>query len=278
MTIEKYYLSQREAFLSQAREAQDDSALLAGYKGLMEQMKSCAMSQHPHEDVLRQVIALLFYAAMQGAEMTLVRDLPTVVYRQREDGAPKARRLPSVLLHPYVRCAVLALGVAISLLGGLGAWKYAAVFALAAGLEALCLRPAGKEGPEPIAASALRIDYLDSFIIKQAKRMDQQIEDVKNLLADQEASCAGNLEAPGLALCQNVWAAANANYPVDMAMDAVEKLLRQNGAALVEYAPDVRNWFEVMPTRQASHTVYPAIKRTGDGSLLCRGQYVENKG
>ena len=48
MSIEKYWQEQQITFLKQAEPLRDDMSLLAHYKTWMEQLKTYAMSQHPH--------------------------------------------------------------------------------------------------------------------------------------------------------------------------------------------------------------------------------------
>ena len=68
MSCEEYWLGQRETFLAEAGQAESDSALLALYQRLLEQMKTSVLSDCVHEDVLRQQINLLFAQTARGAE------------------------------------------------------------------------------------------------------------------------------------------------------------------------------------------------------------------
>ena len=277
MSIEKYWQEQRNSFLEQAEALQDDKSLLAHYKTWMEQLKTYAMSQYPHEDHLRQMIALLFYQAMQGAELSLVRGLPTIVFHQAASSPSKAPRIPAFLCHPLVRCAMLAMGMAAALIGGKGTWWCALVFAAAASLEALCMIPRETKKTEATAVAAMRIDVLESVMNKQVRLLDQQIEDLKHLLSDQETCPGAEIDPTVLSLCQNVWSVAHAKYPVETALYMAEKILEQNDAAWAEYSDERRGWFEVLPTRQDSRTIYPAIQKASDHSLILRGQYIESR-
>ena len=277
MSIEKYWQEQRNAFLKQAETLRDDMSLLAHYKTWMEQLKTYAMSQHPHEDQLRQAIALLFCQAMQGAEMALVRGLPTIEFRQAPSAPSRAPRFPAFLCHPLARCAVLAAGMAAAMFSGISCWWCALVFAAAAGLEALCMIPRETGKTEPAAVSSIRLDVLESFMNKQVRLMDRQIEDLKNLLSDQETGGGGEIDPTALSLCQNVWSVHHASYPAETALYMAEKYLEQNDAVWAEYTAERRGWFEVLPTRQDSRTIYPAIVSASGHSLLRRGQYIENR-
>ncbi len=277
MSIEKYWQEQRNAFLKQAELLQDDKSLLAYYKTWMEQLKTYAMSQHPHDNQLRQVIALLFYQAMQGAELALVRGQPTIEFRQAESAPSKTPRIPAFLSHPLVRCGVLVIGMAAALFSGIGSWWCAVIFAAAAGLEALCMISKETGITEPTAVCSLRLDALESFMNKQVRLLDQQIEDLDHLLSDQETSTSSEIDPTVLSLCQNVWSVNHASYPAETALYMAEKVLEQNDAAWAEYAADRRGWFEVLPTRQDSRTIYPAIVKASDHSLIMRGQYIEKR-
>lgn len=276
MGIEAHWLQQREAFLARARQAKDDQELLSQYRMLMEQLKTQAMSGFPHDDVLRQQIALLFSEAEQGAELLLAHGQPVVERREGATGAKKASPALRLLTQPAAGGAVAAAGLVFSLLAGRGAWRCAPFFAVALGLCALSLRAPAREGAVSVAVAPLRIEFLDGFILRQAQLLDRHIEDLRLLLQDALAPASDvSLDPITLSLCQYVWAFANSNYPAESARGTAEKLLRTHDIAWVEYEPGLRNYFDVMPTKNAAHTVYPALRKISDGTLVCRGQYVE---
>ncbi len=280
MNVEKYWLSQREAFLSRAREAKDDNELLDQYRMLLEQMKLKAMSMFPHDDVLRQQTALLFYEAAQGAEILLVRGKPVVVQDNKVHTATKLPKALVFLKNPMITWAILGAGLVFSLLAGKGAWRCAIFMAL--GLVASVLGSMGlnssASGAVPIAVSNLQMEYLDGFITRQARLLDQHISDLQLLFQDTVAPVSDvSLDPVTLSLCQYVWAFANSNYPAESAMFTAEKLLKQNDIAWTEYKGELRGYFNVMPTQKDSRTVYPALYKISDGTLVCKGQYIEQK-
>lgn len=277
MTIEKYWLTQRDAFLARAREAKDDNEFLAQYRMLMEQMKMRAMAQFPHDDVLRQQTALLFYEAVQGAEMLLVRGKPVVVQEKASAGA-KLPPAMGFLKNPVITWAILGAGLVFSLLSGKDGWRCAIFFAL--GLAASVFAFLGKDssGEVPNAVSNLQIEYLDGFITRQAKLLDQHISDLQLLFQDTVAPVSDvALDPVTLSLCQYVWAFSHSNYPAESALFSAEKLLHQNDITWSEYKPELRGYFDVMPTQKNSRTIYPALHKISDGTLVSKGQYIEER-
>lgn len=274
MTMEGYWAQHRESFLASARQAQDDQQLLSCYRMLMEQMKMEALAQFPHEDVMRQQTALLFYEAMQGAEMLLAKGEPVVVKGKEKAGPRGGVRL---LKRPETSYVILGAGLVMSVLGGRACWQLAPLFAVALLLLELKRRDAGSaDDTDGRAVSPLRVEYLDGFIDRQAKLLDQHIADLRLLLQDslspvQEAS----LESSTQQLCQYVWACANGEYPAETALDAAQRTLQQNDMAWLEYTPEKQAWFDVMPTQRQSCMVYPALCRLSDGTLVRKGQYIE---
>ena len=279
MIVEKYWLSQKDAFLARAREATDDNELLEQYRMLLEQMKLKAMSMFPHDDVLRQQTALLFYEAAQGAEMLLVRGKPVVV-QESKSAASKIPGVLSFLKNPIITWAILGAGLVFSLLAGKGAWKCSIfmILGLAASVLNSKAAPSGFSGAVPKAVSSLQMEYLDGFITRQAQLLDRHISDLQLLFQDTVAPVTDvSLDMVTLNLCQYVWAFANFNYPAESALFTAEKLLKQNDIAWSEYKSSLRGYFDVMPTQKDSRTVYPALFKISDGTLVCKGQYIEQK-
>ena len=275
MNCEQFWSQQREEFLRQAGQAEGDSALLGLYQQLLERMKTNAMASCPGDDVLRQQTALLFAQAAQGAELYLARDLPTL-----ERALPKERGKREAVLaiaaRPAVQCAVLGAGLAFSLLAGKGMWRCAVFFA--AGLALAAARfglPVREEGPVSVRMK-LRLDYLDEFIGRQARLFDAQMRDLRALLDDMIVPADMPMEQTELSLCQYVWAFANGQYPPESALYTAEKLLRANDLRWEDYDPARPQYYDVMPTKKASRTVYPALCKISDGTLVCKGQYLEN--
>lgn len=275
MLLEKYWEEQRTAFLEKVNARWSDQELIARYKMLMEDMKTYAMSLFLHEDMLRQMIALLFYSSMEGSAMLPVRGKPTVVYEQNDTKASKIPRLKRIMTHPYLRLALLGSGAVLSIFAGLRGLVCLPIFLTVAALQALALQSKEKSSSVPTAESLINKEYLDGFITRQVKQMDQHIEDAKNLCRDISEKADQPFDAALAELCQHVWSVANAHYPAESAVYIAEKLLKKMNAEWVEYDQNLRNAFEIMPTRQVARTIFPAIRQMGDGAIICRGQYVE---
>ena len=263
MSCEEYWLGQRETFLAEAGQAESDSALLALYQRLLEQMKTSVLSDCVHEDVLRQQINLLFAQAARGAELYLARNIPTL-----ERGTPAGgKRVPAVvtwLARPVFLYAVLGAGLVFSLLAGRGAWRCGLFFAAALALAAAgAMVPAQKEGPVSVR-TGIRLEYLDALALRQAKLIDRQTADLRALLDDMTAPPDLPMEPAALALCQRVWAISNGQYPPESALYTAEQLLRANDLRWEEYDPARRQYYDVMPTKKASRTVYPALCKIWD--------------
>lgn len=276
MNMEQYWQEQKSSFLARAKQAADDKELMAQYQMLMEQMKVQALSSFPYDDVLRQQIALLFNEALQGAELLFVRGLPVVVHGEKKQSA-RPSPMMDLLSNPMFMVVVLGAGLLLSLFLGGGAWKCAFLFAAALALALFNARtPVDNE--VATAAAPLQIEYLDGFITRQARLLDQHISDLQLLLQDTLAPLTDvSLDPAALSLCQYVWAFAHSNYPAESALYSAEKLLRQNDIAWVEYAPETRAFFEVMPTQKQSRTIYPALRKISDGTLVVKGQYIESR-
>ncbi len=272
--IESCWQEQRRDFLENARQAQDNHELLHQYEKLLEQMKIRAMSSFPYDDVLRQQAALLFAQAAQGAQMLLTRGLPTVV--QGEKPLNRQSRWQTFLQNPALLYAVLGAGAVFSLLAGGGSWRCALFFGAAMGVAALKERFKPQEAALPTAVAPLQIETLDAFITRQAQLLDQHIADLQLLMQDAVEPLKDSAADPvTMSLCQYAWAAAKSDYPPESALYAAEKLLRMNDLTYVEYSPEARLCFDVMPTKNASRTVYPALKKISDGTLVSKGQYIE---
>lgn len=279
MILEKYWLDHKNSFLTRVQQAKDDQELLAQYRMLMEQMKMEALSRFPHDDVLRQQTALLFYEAMQGSEMLLARGLPVVVREEKRKHGKKQPRILTLLTKPEVGYAVLGAGFIFSIFVGKDAWRCAVFFAAAIALAVLNARTAEKESTVLTAVSPLRLEYLDGFITRQSQLLDQHISDLQMLFQDTVSPVTDvSLDAAALTLCQYVWAFSNSNYPAESALYTAEKLLHQNDMKWVEYTPEYRGCFDVMPTQKQSCTVYPALCKISDGTLVSKGQYIETQG
>lgn len=280
MNSERLWQNKRMSFLKEVKEARSNEEVLRLYQRLLENMKASAMTALPHDEFLRQSVALLFKEAAGSAEILLARGQPYVVTAH----VPARGRKPllsatSFAAKPIALNAVLLAGLAVSLSAFPQGWLSALFFAAALALFAFSQRRK-RPGEKAVEAKAdLRTDYLDAFIQRQAIELDAHIQDLRALICDKEDVPAADApDENALSLCQYAWGAANGGYPPQAACAAAEKLLKQNGLQWLDYQPGHRAYFDILPTRKAARTVLPAIRRQEDGGLVRKGQYIEPEG
>ena len=85
------------------------------------------------------------------------------------------------------------------------------------------------------------------------------------------------LDGDLMGLCQQVWAGTKQSQSLEGALNAAERLLERSELEWLEYSEETRHFYEVMPTRRESRTVYPALVKKSDGTLASRGQRLENR-
>ena len=275
--LENYWNEHKKEALMAVKTDWDDQELMDWYKNLMEELKLHAMAEYPHEDVLKQMIALLFCDTMSDAEILFVRGKPTIARPREDAAAPVTSWVQRIILHPYARLALLGIGAALNLFAGLRAIPGSLVILAAAALQVTADRAKRRPAVMPVAESAIQKESLDTFITRQMEKMDQCIADAKHLCEDMAGVVEQPFDTALATLCQHVWAVANANYPIESALYLSEKLLKQMRAEWMPYTPELRNAFEILSTRKASRTIFPAVRQTDDGAVVCRGQYLETR-
>ena len=126
--------------------------------------------------------------------------------------------------------------------------------------------------------SKIKYDYLANFITRQMQLLDQHILDLSTLLEEVTTPLEDvDLDRETLTLCQMVWAFTNSEYPKESAFYKAESLLDKNGIEWVDFSPEKRSFFEIMPTKKSSRVVYPALQKKSGGALVCKGQYLESQ-
>ena len=276
--MEAYWNDRKKSFIENAEAVKDSKELVSLYQDLMGQLKNYAIAEHTRDEALCQAIALLFSQASQSAELALSQSLPTVKYAKMDSRPARSGKLLSLLLLPAVRYCLYGAGLVLCLLSSLRAWPGAVMFAAAAALEFAGGHALKNSGDAvPVAVVAIQTDYLERFISRQVKNLDQQIQDMEALLVNDRVTEDVEIDDLVMVLCQSVWACANAGYSTEAALFNAEKLLARNGLRAVEYTPETRTWFDVMPTRMESCTVYPALKKISDNTMVLKGQYIEKK-
>lgn len=281
MKIEKLWQDNKNAFLSRAAKVKDDKDLIASYQMLLEQLKTGITGYYQNDVYLRQMIVLLFQEASQGAEILLAKSLPGIEYHngQKENRDPLIIRF---LLNPILSYVILAAGFAFSILVGMNKMPFSGYCAcfFAAGLALVIyqnIMAKRQKGSLPVALSSVKLDFLEGFITRQVRLLDQHISDCENLLEDlTEIPTDSSLDTGIMELCQYVWAFANSGYPKETALFKAESILEKNDITWTEFSDEKRSFYDIMPTKKYSRTVYPALQKISDGTLIRKGQYLES--
>lgn len=278
MTAQAYWKRRRDAAMAEMTAAKSNEELLHSYRRCMEDIKMSVLADLAQDSILRQQVTLLFLQAECGAEMLLARGEPVLRARSvHEQRRPVIRRL---LNHPLLQYGVLGCGAAVCLLSGLPGLPAIPFFVLAAVLVHLHegQPSAGADAQTWTAVCELRAEALKAHIDRQTQLLDAHIQDLRTLLEEIRAPLPElPLDGDVMGLCQQVWASAKQNQPLEGALNAVERLLERSELEWVEYAEKTRQLYEVMPTRRESRTVFPALVKKSDGTLASRGQRLEKR-
>lgn len=273
MTAEQYWELHRSEVLAELKGADNEDELLAIYHRFWESLKANVLSGFAHEDVLRQQIVLLFIEADTATDILRVRETPQVtpVIHEKTEG------LQGFLSGSVPACAAAILGAVLSLCAGRKVWYLTLLFAITAALLFYRFR---LDGQFTSAGYTVRVStnrkLLEHQILRQVRLVDTHIADLKTLQNDLLAPMNDVLPDPtSISLCQYVWASAHQGYPIQSTLMMAEKLMQENDMEWVMYQEDTSAFFNVMPTRRESRIVYPALRKTSDGTLLCKGQYLK---
>jgi len=277
MTAEQYWELHKGEVLADLKSAGSDEELLAIYHRFWESLKTHVLSGFAHEDILRQQIALMFIEADTAADMLRVRETPQVMLAQKP--REKQNGLRRLLDGPMPACIVAVLGTVLSLIAGGKVWHLTLLFAITA---VLLLRGYKRDSEPGNAGYTVRVStnqkLLEHQISRQVQLMDAHIADLKTLQNDLLTPVKDILpDKTSISLCQYVWATAHQGYPISSTLMMAEKLMQQNDMEWVMYQEDTRAFFDVMPTKRESRMVYPALRKTSDGTLLCKGQYLKGE-
>lgn len=276
MTAQAYWKRRRDAAMAEMTAAKSNEELLHSYRRCMEDIKMSVLADMAQDSVLRQQVTLLFLQAEQGAEILLTRGEPMLCA-----GSMPEQRQPAIwrlLRFPALLYGVLGCGAAVCLLSGLPGLPAIPFFVLAAVLVHLHEGQPSAGAQTWTAVCELRAEALKAHIDRQTQLLDAHIQDLRTLLEEIRAPLPElPLDGDVMGLCQQVWASAKQNQPLEGALNAVERLLERSELEWVEYAEKTRQLYEVMPTRRESRTVFPALVKKSDGTLASRGQRLENR-
>lgn len=276
MTAQAYWKRRRDAAMAEMTAAKSNEELLHSYRRCMEDIKMSVLADMAQDSILRQQVTLLFLQAECGAEMLLARGEPVLrarsVHEQRQPAIWRLLRFPALLY------GVLGCGAAACLFSGLSGLSAIPFLALAAALVYLRERQPTADAQTWTAVCELRAEALKAHIDRQTQLLDAHIQDLRTLLEEIRAPLPElPLDGDVMGLCQQVWASAKQNQPLEGALNAVERLLERSELEWVEYAEKTRQLYEVMPTRRESRTVFPALVKKSDGTLASRGQRLEKR-
>lgn len=283
MSSEIIWQEQKKNFLAQISPKAEDKEFLSQYRMMMEQIKSRTISFYPNDEVLRQQIILLFHEATLGTEMILAKGNPVLSY-ETEIQEGKARSILKKILESPVTGYVMPIaGLLFSLIVGMSKMPFSGYCALffAAAIIITYFQNKQKDKQfmkRPTIKQELQLELIDAQITRQMKQLDKHIEDLKVLHQDTIKPLAETqLDSKSINLCQYVWALANSNYPVETALYTAENILSENDLEWITYTPEKRAYFNIMPTKKQSRTVFPAIQKISDGTLVTKGQHIESE-
>lgn len=274
MVAQRYWKEHETEFVASMSNASSATEILEIYQRFLGGLKTHVLASYRQNAVLQQMIALLFAEEERASEILLTREEPAVIVQE----TPSAKKQPiweKMLLHPAVIYALLMMGMVMSLLSGKNAWPCAIFFAAAAGLVAFRQNAVQSTHAQYQPKAAFSPALMTAHITRQMQQLDAHIDDLQALMkALTLPDSALPLDRDTLTLCQLIWANAHQGYPADTMLFAAEQLLHQNGLAWVEFSEETRACYQIMPTRNASRVVYPALRQIEDGSLVCKGQYL----
>lgn len=268
-----YWQGRKAAVLSKMTAAGNSEELLKRYRDFMEGMKIHILSTLPQDDILRQQIALLFLQAERSAEILLIRGEPVL----QAMNAPEAKLTWSqkLLKSSWPMYGLLGAGIASCLFSNLIAIPF---FAASALLFSLREKNAAEETPRWTAVCGLRTEALEAHITRQAQLIDAHIQDLRALLEDASAPLPDlPLDQDVMTLCQRIWASASQAPSRDGTLDLVERVLERSELEWADYSEKTRRLYDVMPTHKDSRTIYPALVKKSDGTLVSRGQRLEHR-
>ena len=276
MIAERYWEHQKNDVLAQLKDADNGDAILAAFRQFWEGLKVHVLSAYGHEATLRQQIALLFKEAGSAAEFLLIREEPRLVVVQPQ--ASTEQKLPDLLRSPLLIYAISAFGICLSMVASGNAWQYALLFGAIAGCEFYLTQKAGpSHQPQFEVKAVVNAELFEKYMTRQVQMIDAHIADLQTL-HNEVLQPMGNviMDKTSISLCQYVWASAKQGYPVESTLMMAEKLMTESDMEWVTYQVDTRHLFDVMPTKRASRMVYPALRKSSDGTLICKGQYLKS--
>ena len=275
MIAQLYWEEHKADFIAEVESVSSADEMLEVCRHFASGLKAHVLSCYRQNIVLQQLIALLFAENEVGSELLLVREEPSVVIRFPQRKKKNILR-EKVLLNPILLYTLLLAGLIMSLFSGMKAWPCALFFAAAVGAAYMQNSAARPVPPQYQTRAAFSPELAAAHIARQVQQLDAHIDDLQALMKEMALPSSDlPMERDILSLCQLVWASAHQGYPAENMLFAAEQLLKQNGLEWLDFSEETRSCYQIMPTRKTARTVYPAVRKVEDGSLVCKGQYLE---
>lgn len=275
MIAQRYWAEHKADFILEAKSVTSATEMMEVYRRFTAGLKTHVLSAYRQNAVLQQLIALLFAENELGAEMLLSREEPSIVIKPSE-AKKRSFIWEKVLLNPILIYGLLLAGFIMSLYAIKTAWFCAIFFVATAGAFYIQSTSGRSAQVQHQARAAFSSELVAAYLDRQVQQLDAHIDDLQALM--KALTLPGSnlpIEMDSLTLCQLVWANAHQGYPAESMLFAAEQLLNQNGLEWADFSEETRSFYQIMPTRQTSRTVYPALRRVEDGTLVCKGQYLE---
>lgn len=228
------------------------------------------------DDVLRQQCGILFHGLKHDLDMmTAVTPGTVLCEREKTNADQRFLQIPDVL----ILCVFFMITV-LSLLRL--QWILAAAGAIGAGVTLICAKLRSNK-----PSSAFR-GTMKSTVQPDTERMialvSESMSEIDRCVIDLEylnSTSSSEANAPNRKLAGNASALLTALYDLrsegtdtSEALLAITRLLECEHIAFCDYSPDQARLFSVLPSKNDSCTVTPALLDEKDGALLYRGTAV----
>lgn len=266
------WCAQKHKLRQSIQEGQDGGGIAYAVRHALAQVEQSTMAQQG-DDLLRQQTGILFSCCKTSASLLDVSVATTAWLPQRQQTVKKSP-LTGVL---WALAAVLQ--GAVGLYGyAKGLWMLwipmAAAVAAAMGALLLGKRKRPKEEPPGQVKVTLRPDEEKLFRVldAQTQAIDRYINDFAYLNeqhAAQEAAPEGKMLSRVADMLEALWEYDDGTG--EAAQAAAERMLDSMGLAAASYTPENGHLFTVLPSRDQTKTLVPAIVAKDDRRLLRRG-------
>lgn len=264
------WCAQKNKLRQSLQEGQEGSAVAYAVRHTLAQVEQSTMAQQG-DDLLRQQTGILFSCCKTSASLLDVSVTPTA-------WVPQGRQLPkkrSPLAGTLWAVAALAQGAAGLYGYAKGMWL-AWIPMAAAGMAAMGALLLGKRRPQeqPQVKVTLQPDVEKLFQVldAQTQAIDRYINDFVYLNeqhAAQEATPEGKMLARVADMLEALYESEDEEG--EAAQAAAARVLESMGLNAAQYTPENSHLFTVLPSKDQTSTMVPAILAKDDSRLLRRG-------